>query len=130
MSKKIAYSILVFFFFLTVSLYAQESSPTDDIVVKAANAVIFQMTANLKLTEDQISAARPIIADNIAKVRNLQQSLEDGTIESSAMYSRRQGLINDESQELSSVLTTDQMRIWLSMQNPSDDNHARHGSSK
>ena len=123
------FTSLLIFFYLTVPVCAQESSPTDDIVVKATNAVIFQMTANLKLTQDQISAVQPIIADNIAKVRNLQQSLEDGTIDSSTMYNQRQQLVNDEDLQLGSILTPDQMKVWLSIQGQSDS-HIRHSSSK
>lgn len=120
-----------FFLWWTVQGFAQESSATDEIVVKAANAVIFEMTANLKLTQDQINAVQPIVTDNIVKVRNLQQSLEDGTIDSRAMYSQRQQLSDDENQELSSILTPDQMRVWMSMQDqyPSDGNN-KHSTSK
>jgi len=87
------------------------------------------MTANLKLTQEQIDAIEPIIANNIAKVRNLQQSLEDGTIDSGTMYSQRQQLFNKEGQELSSILSTDQMKAWIIIQNHSSS-HNNHTSSK
>jgi hypothetical protein len=120
------YRILAFLFLLTVPVYAQESLPTDEIVVKATDAVIFEMTANLKLTQDQVSAVRPVIADNIAKIRNLQQSLEDGNIDGSAMYAQKEQLINDENQEISSILTPDQMKVWMSMQNEEPESYSKH----
>jgi len=129
--KKRLCRILAGVFLLTVPAYAQESSVTDDIVVKATDAVIFQMTSNLKLTPDQTTAVRPVIAANIVKVRNLQRSLEDGTIAGKTMYSQRKQLIDDENQELSSILTSDQMKVWLSMQDQDPSNsHSRHSSSK
>ena len=90
--------------------------PTDEIVVKATDAVIFQMTANLKLTQDQISAVRPIITDNIVRVRKLQQSLQDGTIDSKAMYDQRLQLTEDEDRQLSHILSADQLKLWVSIQ--------------
>jgi len=93
------------------------SKPADDIVNKATDAVIFQMTANLKLTQDQITAARPVVANNIAKTRDLQQNLEDGNIDGKTMYSQRQQLIDQEYQQLGSVLTPDQLKLWVSIQN-------------
>ena len=117
MKNRIIYSILAILFLSALPAWAQESSPTDEIVVKATNAVIFQMTANLKLTQDQISAVRPIITDNIVKVRNLQQSLEDGSIDGNTMYTRREQLTNDEYQKLSAILTPDQMKLWVNIQN-------------
>lgn len=130
MKERLVYKILAGLFLLTIQVSAQESSSTDEIVIKATNAIIFQMTANLKLTQDQISAVEPIIADNIAKVRNLQQRLEDGNIDNNTMYSQRKQLIIDEDQQLSTILTQDQMRVWVRMQNQSESYHSNHNSSK
>jgi len=90
--------------------------PTDEIVVKATDSVMFQITANMKLTTDQISAIRPIITDYIVKVRDLQQSVEKGDIDSKAMYTQKLQLIADENQGLSRILTADQMKVWTNMQ--------------
>ena len=91
-------------------------SSTDPIVIKATDAVMFQMIANLKMSQDQIDAVRPIVMDNIVKVRSLQQSVEDGTIDSKAMVEQRKGLTGDEDQQLSHILSADQMKVWLNMQ--------------
>jgi len=93
------------------------NSSTDEIVVKATDAAMFQITANLKLPQDQINAIRPIITDNIIKVRKLQQSVEDGTIDSKAMYDQRQQLMREEYQELSHIISSDQLKVWINMQN-------------
>ncbi len=118
MRGRIAYGIciLAVVFLLTVPAWAQESSPTDEIVIKTTDAVMFQITANMKLNQDQINAVRRIITDHIVKVRNLQQSVEDGNIDSRAMYDRKLQLINEEDQELSHILTADQMKVLISLQ--------------
>ena len=109
--------IFIPFFLLWMARgYAQEASATDEIVVKSANAVMFQVTANMKLTQDQINAIQPVITDNIVKVRDLQLSLENGAIDGKTMYDKRQKLINDQNEELSHILTPDQMKVWTNMQ--------------
>jgi hypothetical protein len=92
---------------------------TDEIIIKATDAVMFQMTANLKMTQDQISAVRPIVEDNIIKVRDLQKSLESGSIDGKTMYDQRQQLTQDEYQKLGLILTQDQMKVWINIQNQS-----------
>ena len=58
---------LAFCFFFAFPAFAQEPSVTDEIIVKATNAAMFQITANMKLTQEQIDAIRPIIEENIVK---------------------------------------------------------------
>ena len=77
-----------------------------------------QITANMKLTQDQISAVQVIIADNIAKVRNLQLSLGKGSIDAKTMNSQRELFNNDENQKLSQIFTSDQMKVWMNIQSP------------
>jgi hypothetical protein len=91
---------------------------TDPIVIKATNAVMFQITSNMKLSQDQINSVQPIIMDYIVKVRDLQQSLEKGVIDSKTMYNKREQLIKDEDRQLSHILSPDQMNVWINMQNP------------
>jgi len=127
MKDRIYCIVLCISFLFSTSLGAEESSPTDEIVIKATNAVIFEMNANLKLSQDQINAIQPIVADNIVKTRNLQQSLQDGNIDGSTMYSQRQQLTNDENSQLAAILTPDQMKVWINIQNqdPSNGNSRR-----
>lgn len=97
---------------------AGSNSPvTNAIVAKATDVVMFQITANMKLTQDQINVIRPIITDNIVKVRDLRQKLADGTIDSKTMYNQRQQLAKDEYQALSAILSADQMKVWINLQN-------------
>ena len=91
-------------------------SSTDEIIVKATDAVMFEITANMKLTQDQMNAIRPIITDNIIKVRNLQMSLEKGDIDGKTMYSQKQQAITDENERLTSILSSDQMKVWIKIQ--------------
>jgi len=93
---------------------------TDDIVIKAANAVIFQMAANLKLTPDQTGAVRPVIMDNIVKARKLQQRLKDGAIDGKTMYRQRQELTEGEDRRLLPILTPGQLKAWIDIQNQYD----------
>jgi parvulin-like peptidyl-prolyl isomerase len=92
------------------------NSSTDEIVIKATDAVMFQITANMKLTQDQINAIRPIIMDNITKVRDLQLSVQKGNIDSKAMYDQKEQLNAQEDQQLGRILTSDQMKIWTNIQ--------------
>lgn len=95
------------------------NSSTDEIVIKSTNAIMLQITENMKLTQDQINIIRPIIEDNIVQVRDLQLSLEKGKIDGKTMYSQRQQFNNDEDQKLGRILTADQMKVWMKIQNPS-----------
>lgn len=95
-------------------------SSTETVVIKATDAVIFEMTANLKLTQDQIAAARPIIMDNIVKVRKLQQSLKEGQLDSKSMYDQRQALMQEEYGLLGPILTAGQLKAWIIIQQEYD----------
>ena len=94
------------------------NSSTDPIVMKATDAVMFQITANMKLSQDQIKIIQPIIMKYIVKARDLQQSLVKGDIDGKTMYGQREQLYKDEDRELSRIFTTDQMKIWANIQNP------------
>jgi hypothetical protein len=92
------------------------SASTDPIVIKAANAMMFQVNANMKLSQDQQKAVSSIIQDYIVKVRALQLSLEKGDIDGRTMYGQREQLFKDEDRELSLILTQAQMNIWANIQ--------------
>ncbi len=69
------------------------------------------------------------IVAKAAKVRGLQQSLENGDIDSRAMFDQRQQLDEQEIKDLSAVLTSEQLNLWKSMQNQSS-HHSQQSSSK
>ncbi len=113
--RRFAYFCGAIFILISISAFAQEASPSDEIVIKAADAVMFQLTANMKLTEDQISAIRPIVVDRIVKERNIYLSLKEGNIDGKTLVTQRLQVINDENRALAAILSPDQMKIWLNM---------------
>jgi hypothetical protein len=92
------------------------TSSTDPIIIKSVDAQMFQITANMKLTQDQIDAIRPIVEEYIVRLRDLQLSLEKGTIDSKTMYNQRLQFLNDETQKLGAIISQDQMKVWMNMQ--------------
>ena len=89
----------------------------DEIVAKSTKAVMSQISDNMKLTQSQLNDIRPIIEDYIVKARDLQLSLEKGDIDGKAMYIQREQLTNDENQKLSHIMSPDQMKVWMNIQN-------------
>lgn len=77
---------------------------------------MFQITANMKLSQDQINTIQPIIMKYIIKIRDLQQSLESGKIDGKTMYDQREQLYKDEDRELSLILTPAEMNLWANIQ--------------
>ena len=120
MKRLSALYLLAAFFFIAPVAFAQDDAQfsTDEIITKSTDTMMFQITANMKLTQDQINAVREIVIDNIVKIRKLQLSLEDGTIDGKTMYDKKKQLTQDEDQTLSRIFTPDQMKIWLNIQNP------------
>ena len=128
MNKKNAYKacfwqiplglIITFFILSTPPAMAQEATSSDEIVIKSTDAIMFQITANMKLSPDQISAIRSIVTDNIVKVRNLQLGLQHGDIDAKTIFNERQQANSDEDEQLGHILSADQMKVWLNIQNP------------
>jgi hypothetical protein len=94
----------------------KSDAPTDPIIIKATSALMFQITANMKLSQDQINTIQPIIMKYIIKIRDLQQSLESGKIDGKTMYDQREQLYKDEDRELSLILTPAEMNLWANIQ--------------
>ena len=117
MKVKIMVGVCVALLFLTMPVYAQGqrqgSKTTADVVSK--------LQSQLNLTPDQVTAITPIIEKYISKRQELQQSLKDGTLDKGDMHGQLEQLREDENQELSQILSQDQMSQWSNMQN-----HARH----
>ena len=92
--------------------------PVDEIDLKAADFIMSQITANMKLTDDQLSAVRMIVQDNVVQAKKLQLSVENGTMDSKTMSQQTMQLTDVENKKLAKVLTSDQMRAWINIQNP------------
>ena len=81
-----------------------------------SNDIIAKMTRDLDLQQDQISNITPIIEKYSIAFADLQKSINDGTINPSAVDSQKQGLEAQETQELSPYLKPDQLSRWGSIQ--------------
>ena len=114
MSVKAVYACLMVLFFATMPAIAQDGPPsTSDIVA--------HMQSKLNLTQDQVAAVTPIIEKYSSKRQDLHQSMEDGTADPDSMRTQMKQLKDQEAQELSQVLSAQQMSQWNSMQP-----HGRH----
>ena len=111
MRSRIIRCLLVVSFFLAVSVYAQETTSVSYIVAK--------MKKELNLTQEQVDAVKPILAEDMAKRDELKQSLRDQVTisDSSAIQSKIGELDRDENKKLSMILTKDQMNKWIQKQN-------------
>ena len=113
MGMKAICACLMFLFLTILPVFAQDQPPSaDDIVSK--------MQSKLNLTQDQVAAITPIIEKYSSKREELRQSMEDGTADRDSMRSQMKQLKTDEDQELSQVLSSDQMSQFEQMQ-------AQHG---
>ena len=110
MNMRLICSCLIFLFFTIVSAFAQEHQPqrTADIIAK--------MQVKLSLTQDQLTAITPIIEKYSSKREGLRQGMEDETADKDSIQAQMKQLREDEKQELSQFLSTDQLSQWEQMQ--------------
>lgn len=98
--------------FLPIALvFAQEKQHVDDIVAK--------MKTRSSLTQEQVVAVRPIIEEYIDKCQHLMQSSGQFFINNrrKAIQSQINQLREEESEKLSKILTSEQMRKWIQGEN-------------
>jgi septal ring factor EnvC (AmiA/AmiB activator) len=120
MIMKTIYALMIGLFFITVPVFAQEQPPsTADIVAK--------MQSKLNLTQDQVAAVTPIIDKYSSKREELRQSMKDGSADKDSIRSQMKQLKEDENQELSQVLSSDQMSQWEQMQSQERHKHSSEG---
>jgi len=121
MTMKIFYVCLVVLFFTpiqmggVVSVFAQDQAPGDEHQPPSADDIVSKMQAKLSLTQDQVAAITPIIEKYTSKREELRQSIEDGTADKDSVHSQMKQLGTDEKQELSEVLSADQLSQWQQM---------------
>src|ERR1700690_4268962 len=108
MIMKLTY-VLMALFFVTIPLYAQDQPPGDEHQPPSAADIVARMQSKLNLTQDQVTAITPIIEKYSSKREDLRQSMEDGTGDRDSIRSQMKQLKTDENQELSQVLSSDQM---------------------
>jgi len=115
MGMKALYVCLVVLFFTllpvgrSTPVFAQDQQPP------SAEDIVAKMQSALNLTPDQVSAVTPIIEKYSSKREELRQSMEDGTADKDSIHSQMKELRVDEAQELSQVLSADQMSQWKQM---------------
>jgi len=88
--------------------FAQEEPSTNDIITK--------MKTDLDLQEDQVNNITPIIEKYTMAFHDLQKSIDDGTINPSAIDSQKQQIKAAEAQELSQYLKPYQISQWNDIQ--------------
>jgi len=106
------YGFLISLLIVAVPALARDSQSPNDIIVK--------MKTELDLQDDQVFNITPIIEKYSMAFSDLQKSIDDGTINQSAIDSQRQGLEAQETQELSVYLKADQLSRWRDMQSQMD----------
>jgi hypothetical protein len=105
--KKIYGGILVLLFSsISVSAY-QQPSDVSEFVIK--------MQQRLRLTPDQVMAVTPIVEKYSFKYQEHQLNLEN-RLAAKATLRRIKKLKEEEKQELSQVLSMDQLNKWIRMQ--------------
>ena len=101
---------LLLILFFTVSLcFAQGETSSSDTIAK--------MQADLNLTQKQVYHITPIIERYAVEFADLQKSIDDNTINPSAIDSQRQQLQASEDQEISPYLTANQINQWSYIRN-------------
>ena len=95
--------------------FAQDQSAGGDNQPPTAQEIVTMMQSKLNLTADQVAAITPIIEKYSSKREDLRQNMEDGTADRDSMRSQMKQLGEDEKQELSQVLSAEQLSQWNSM---------------
>ena len=109
---KLIYRILITFFFAITPCFAQDGPNANDIIAR--------MKTQLDLQEDQVTNISPIIEKYTIAFADLQKSIDDGTINASAIDSQTQGIEAQETQELATYLKPYQLSEWRQMQSQMD----------
>ncbi len=112
--KKIVGYVLIILFISTASIYAQEPRVS-------LNEIVAKMKTDLNLTDDQVEAVKPIVKESLIKRQAFLQSLEGQTIINKIMVKATlHKLRKEENEELSKVLTKEQMQKRIEKQNVKD----------
>jgi len=83
----------------------------------SANDIVLKMQHDLNLSSDQVANITQIIDRYAAASADLQKSIEDGTINQSAIDSQRQQIKAAEDQGIAQYLRSDQLSQWNNIEN-------------
>lgn len=129
MKMKPIYACLIALFFVTIPVYAQDQSSSDEHQPPSADDIVAKMQTKLNLTQDQVAAVTPIIEKYSSKRDELRQNMEDGTGDRDSMRSQMKQLKADQNQELAQVLSSDQMSQLEQMQSQGMHKHNSNANS-
>lgn len=129
MNMKAICACLMVLFFVTIPVYAQDQSSSDDRQPPSADDIVAKMQSKLNLTQDQVAAVTPIIEKYSSKRDELRQSMEDGTGDRDSIRSQMKQLKADQNQELAQVLSATQMSQLEQMQQAMHK-HSSNGSGE
>jgi len=107
--------LFFFFIFLSISafpVFAQSQQNANDIILK--------MQHDLNLSQDQVANITQIIERYVDASNDLQKSIDDGTMNPSAVDSQRQQIKAAEEQGIAQYLRSDQLTEWNQIQGQMD----------
>ena len=118
MIMKTIYALMMVLFFASLPVgvvapvFAQNQPSSSKYQPLSASDIVTRMKSDLNLTQDQVTAVTPIIEEYFSKRKELRKNIEDGTVSKDSIPSQLKQLRADENQELSKVLSADQMSQW------------------
>jgi len=122
MAMKTFLASVMLLFFMAIPVFAQDQQASaEDIAAK--------LESKLNLTQDQVTAITPIIEKYSSKRQGLRQSMEDGTSDPDTIHAQIKQLKQDEKQELSQVLSADQLALWEQVQGQMHKHHSQEGGN-
>jgi len=127
MMMKIFYAFLSILFFTIMPVFAQDQPLSGTQQPPSVDDIVAKMKIKASLTQDQVTAVTPIIEKYIFKSDQLRQSMREGTADKDRIRQMKQ-LRADEKQELSQVLSAEQLNQWEQMQSQERHKHADGGN--
>jgi hypothetical protein len=108
MDKKSIYGFLITLFIVIVPCFAQEHQSTNDIIARMKTA--------LNLSDDQVANITQIIDKYVDASYDLQKSIDEGTMNQSAIESQKQQIKAAEDQGIAQYLRSDQLSQWRTIE--------------
>ena len=129
MIMKMIYAFLIGLFFITVPVFAQNQPSSSEHQPPSTADIVAKMQSKLNLTQDQVTAVTPIVEKYSSKREGIRQSMENGTADKDSIRSQMKQLKEDEGQELSQVLSAEQVSQWKQMMSQGRHKHGSEGGS-
>ena len=115
MIMRVTYGVILAIFLCAMPVFAQDQSSGAQYQPPSPDQIVAMMQSKLDLTQDQVTAVTPIIEKYSAKRDELRQSIEDGTADRDAVRGQMKQVREDETQELSQILSADQLSQFKKM---------------